>query len=104
MHAAGALVVVDNTFASPYLQRPLEHGADVVVHSTTKYLGGHSDAVGGAVIVRDERAHEGMKFVQNSVGAVPGPVDCFLVHRGIRTLAVRMAAHNTNGLGLVLRG
>ena len=63
------------------------------MHSTTKYLGGHSDAVGGAVVVRDERAHEGMKFVQNSVGAVPGPFDCFLVHRGMRTLHLRMAAH-----------
>jgi len=89
----GAFVAVDNTFATPIYQRPLELGADAVVHSTTKYMGGHSDAVGGAVIVRDPRAHEGMKFVQNSVGAVPGPFDCFLVHRGMRTLHLRMAAH-----------
>jgi cystathionine gamma-synthase len=89
----GAFVAVDNTFATPVYQRPLELGADAVVHSTTKYMGGHSDAVGGAVVVRDARAHEGMKFVQNSVGAVPGPFDCFLVHRGMRTLHLRMAAH-----------
>ena len=92
----GAFVAVDNTFATPMYQRPLELGADAVVHSTTKYLGGHSDTVGGAVIVRDARAHEGMKFVQNSVGAVPGPFDCFLVHRGLRTLHLRMAAHTEN--------
>ena len=89
----GAFVAVDNTFATPVYQRPLELGADAVLHSTTKYLGGHSDTVGGAVVVRDARAHEGMKFVQNSVGAVPGPFDCFLVHRGLRTLHLRMAAH-----------
>jgi cystathionine gamma-synthase len=88
-----ALVAVDNTFATPVFQRPLELGADAVVHSTTKYLGGHSDAVGGAVVVRDEALHERVRFVQNSVGAVPGPLDCFLVHRGIRTLHLRMAAH-----------
>src|ERR671916_566094 len=93
----GAYVAVDNTFATPMYQRPLELGADAVVHSTTKYLGGHSDAVGGAVVVRDARAHEGMRFVQNSVGAVPGPFDCFLVHRGLRTLHLRMAAHTDNG-------
>ena len=92
----GAFVAVDNTFATPVYQRPLELGADAVVHSTTKYLGGHSDTVGGAVVVRDARAHEGMKFVQNSVGAVPGPFDCFLVHRGLRTLHLRMAAHTEN--------
>jgi len=91
-----AFVAVDNTFATPVYQRPLELGADAVVHSTTKYLGGHSDTVGGAVIVRDARAHEGMRFVQNSVGAVPGPFDCFLVHRGLRTLHLRMAAHTEN--------
>jgi cystathionine gamma-synthase len=91
-----ALVVVDNTFATPVYQRPLELGADAVVHSTTKYLGGHSDAVGGAVIVGDEHVHGAVRFVQNSVGAVPGPLDCFLVHRGIRTLHVRMAAHTEN--------
>jgi cystathionine gamma-synthase len=92
----GAFVAVDNTFATPVYQLPLELGADAVVHSTTKYLGGHSDAVGGAVVVRDARAHEGMRFVQNSVGAVPGPFDCFLVHRGLRTLHLRMAAHTEN--------
>jgi cystathionine gamma-synthase len=88
-----ALVAVDNTFATPANQRPLELGADVVVHSTTKYLGGHSDVVGGAVITRDEELYERLRFVQNAVGAVPGPMDCFLVHRGLRTLHLRMAAH-----------
>ena len=94
----GALVAVDNTFATPVHQRPLELGADVVVHSTTKYLGGHSDAVGGAAIVRDPALHEQVRFVQNAVGAVPGPFDCFLVHRGLRTLHLRVAAHDANGL------
>jgi cystathionine gamma-synthase len=92
-----ALVVVDNTFATPAVQRPLELGADAVVHSTTKYLGGHSDTVGGAVIVRDQELHERVRFVQNAVGAVPGPFDCFLVHRGLRTLHLRVAAHTENG-------
>jgi cystathionine gamma-synthase len=92
----GAFVVVDNTFATPVYQRPLELGADAVVHSTTKYLGGHSDTVGGAVVVRNAERHAGMRFVQNAVGAVPGPLDCFLVHRGLRTLALRMAAHTDN--------
>jgi cystathionine gamma-synthase len=92
-----ALVAVDNTFATPVLQRPLELGADAVVHSTTKYLGGHSDVVGGAVIVRDPDLHERVRFVQNAVGAVPGPLDCFLVHRGLRTLHLRVAAHTENG-------
>jgi cystathionine gamma-synthase len=91
-----AIVVVDNTFATPAIQRPLELGADAVVHSTTKYLGGHSDTVGGAVIVRDQELHEGVRFVQNAVGAVPGPFDCFLVHRGLRTLHLRVAAHTEN--------
>ena len=91
-----ALVAVDNTFATPVYQRPLELGADAVVHSTTKYIGGHSDAVGGAVVVRESALHDAVKFVQNSIGAVPGPLDCFLVHRGIRTLHVRMAAHTEN--------
>jgi cystathionine gamma-synthase len=91
-----ALVVVDNTFATPVYQRPLELGADAVVHSTTKYIGGHSDAVGGAVIVRETALHEAVRFVQNAVGAVPGPLDCFLVHRGIRTLHLRMQAHSEN--------
>ena len=91
-----ALVVVDNTFATPVYQRPLELGADAVVHSTTKYIGGHSDAVGGAAIVREQALHDAVKFVQNSIGAVPGPLDAFLVHRGIRTLHLRMAAHSEN--------
>jgi cystathionine gamma-synthase len=95
-----AMVVVDNTFATPVHQRPLELGADVVVHSTTKYLGGHSDVVGGAAIVGDPALHEKVKFVQNAVGAVPGPFDCFLVHRGLRTLHLRVAAHDANGLAV----
>lgn len=95
-----ALVVVDNTFATPVHQRPLELGADAVVHSTTKYLGGHSDTVGGAAIVKDPALHEKIRFVQNAVGAVPGPLDCFLVHRGLRTLHLRVAAHDANGLAV----
>ena len=91
-----ALVAVDNTFATPVNQRPLELGAGAVVHSTTKYLGGHSDTVGGAVVVRDPALHEQVRFVQLSIGAVPGPLDCFLVHRGLRTLHLRMAAHAEN--------
>jgi cystathionine gamma-synthase len=98
VEAAGtAAVVVDNTFATPVVQRPLELGADAVVHSTTKYLGGHSDVVGGAAIVRDAELHDRVRFVQNSVGAVPGPLDCFLVHRGLRTLALRVGRHTENG-------
>src|SRR5213082_4222106 len=96
-HEAGALLVVDNTFATPYLQRPLELGADAVVHSTTKYLGGHSDTVGGAVVVGDEALHERLRFLQKSLGAVPGPFDAWLVLRGIKTLAVRMRQHSDNG-------
>ena len=88
-----ALVAVDNTFATPANQRPLELGADFVVHSTTKYLGGHSDVVGGVVVSAEESWYERLRFVQNAVGAVPGPFDCFLVHRGLRTLHLRMAAH-----------
>ena len=95
--SANALVCVDNTFATPAVQRPLELGADAVVHSTTKYLAGHSDTVGGAVIVGDPELHERVRFVQNSVGAVPGPFDCFLVHRGLRTLHLRIGAHTQNG-------
>jgi cystathionine gamma-synthase len=95
--ADGIAVVVDNTFATPIVQRPLELGATAVVHSTTKYLGGHSDVVGGAVISGDGELHERVAFVQNSVGAVPGPFDCFLVHRGLRTLALRVARHGENG-------
>jgi cystathionine gamma-synthase len=81
-------------------QRPLELGADAVVHSTTKYLGGHSDTIGGAAIVSDPELHERVRFVQNAVGAVPGPMDCFLVHRGLRTLHLRVAAHDCNGLAV----
>jgi cystathionine gamma-synthase len=91
-----ALVVVDNTFATPVYQRPLELGADAVIHSTTKYIGGHSDVIGGATVVREQALHEAIKFVQNAVGAVPGPLDAFLVHRGIRTLHLRMQAHSEN--------
>jgi cystathionine gamma-synthase len=96
-----ALVAVDNTFATPYNQRPLENGADFVVHSTTKYLGGHSDVVGGVVITRDRELYERLRFVQNAVGAVPGPFDCFLVHRGLRTLHVRMEAHARSAAAVV---
>ena len=95
-HAAGALLVVDNTFASPYLQQPLTLGADVVVHSTTKYVGGHSDVVGGAIVVKDLELAERIGFHQNSMGAVPGPFDVFLTHRGLKTLAVRMDRHCDN--------
>jgi len=93
---AHALLVVDNTFMSPYLQNPLEHGADIVVHSTTKYLGGHSDLIGGATITKDEDVQGRLKYLQNAVGAIPGPLDCYLVLRGIKTLAVRMDRHNEN--------
>jgi cystathionine gamma-synthase len=96
-----ALVAVDNTFATPFNQRPLELGADFVVHSTTKYLGGHSDVVGGAVIARDEPWHQRLRFIQNAVGAVPGPMDCFLVHRGLRTLHLRMEAHARSAAAVV---
>jgi cystathionine gamma-synthase len=94
------LVAVDNTFATPVNQRPLECGAGAVVHSTTKYLGGHSDVVGGAVVVADAELHEQVRFAQLSIGAVPGPLDCFLVHRGLRTLHLRMAAHAENALAV----
>jgi cystathionine gamma-synthase len=95
-HARGALVVVDNTFATPYLQQPLRLGADVVVHSSTKYLGGHSDVVGGLLAVADPARVEQLAFFQNATGAVPGPMDCYLVLRGIKTLAVRMDRHSAN--------
>jgi len=95
-HDAGALLVVDNTFASPYLQQPLTLGADVVVHSTTKYVGGHSDVVGGALVVRDLDLAEQVAFHQNAIGAVPGPFDAFLTHRGVKTLGVRMDRHCDN--------
>ena len=92
----GARVIVDNTFASPYSQQPLTLGADIVVHSTTKYLGGHSDAVGGLVVLNDDEMYEKLAFLQNAVGAVPGPMDCFLVLRGVKTLGIRMRAHESN--------
>ncbi len=95
-HAADALVVVDNTFATPYLQRPLELGADVVLHSTTKYLGGHSDVVGGFVATNDPTVAERLRFLLKSLGAVPGPFDCWLVLRGLKTLSVRMREHCEN--------
>ena len=95
-HAVGAMVVVDNTFASPYLQQPLALGADVVVHSTTKYLGGHSDLVGGFVATNDPTVAERLTFLQKSLGAVPGPFDSWLVLRGLKTLAVRMRKHCEN--------
>lgn len=97
---AGALLAVDNTFASPYFQRPLELGADVVVHSTTKYLGGHSDVVGGAVVSRRDDLHDKIQFYQNAAGAIPGPWDSWLVLRGLKTLAVRMREHERNALHL----
>ncbi len=95
---AGALVVVDNTFATPYLQQPLALGADLVVHSLTKYLGGHSDVIGGAVLSGDGTLAERLHYIQNAVGAVPGPMDCFLVLRGTKTLHVRMERHCENAL------
>jgi cystathionine gamma-synthase len=95
-HAKGAIVIVDNTFATPYLQRPLELGADVVVHSTTKYLSGHSDVIGGFVATNDPTIAERLRFLQKSLGAVPGPFDCWLVLRGLKTLAVRMERHCEN--------
>ncbi len=99
-HQHQVQVVVDNTFATPFLQRPLELGADIVVHSTTKYLGGHSDVVGGAVITSREDAFNQLKFLQNAIGAIPGPLDCFLVLRGTKTLAVRMKEHCTNAMAV----
>src|SRR5512138_30713 len=100
-HPNHPLLVVDNTFATPYLQHPLERGADVVVHSTTKYLGGHSDVVGGAVIVKDDELAARLAFLQNAVGAVPGPMDCFLILRGIKTLPIRMDRHAENAVAIV---
>lgn len=93
---AGVLTVCDNTFLSPYLQRPLEFGIDIVMHSTTKYLNGHSDVIGGALVLNDEATYERLKFLQNAAGAVPGPMDCWLTLRGIKTLHVRMDRHQHN--------
>jgi cystathionine gamma-synthase len=97
----GARLVVDNTFATPYLQQPLAHGADVVVHSTTKYLGGHSDVVGGFVATNDGEVHDHLAFIQNAVGAVPAPWDCYLTMRGVKTLPLRMDRHNSNAQAVV---
>ena len=94
----GITTVADNTFATPFLQRPLELGMDIVVHSTTKYMGGHSDVVGGAVVTASPRVGEEIRFYQNAVGGVPGPLDCFLVLRGLKTLALRMERHSSNGM------
>jgi cystathionine beta-lyase/cystathionine gamma-synthase len=94
----GAKTIVDNTFASPYGQQPLTMGVDIVVHSSTKYLGGHSDAVGGVVVTSDDEVNEKLRFLQNAIGAIPGPMDCFLVLRGIKTLGVRMRAHESNAM------
>lgn len=99
-HEAGALVVVDNTFASPYLQQPLPLGADIVLHSTTKYLGGHSDLIGGFLATNDPTIAERLHFLQKSLGAVPGPFDCWLVLRGVKTLAVRMRQHCANAMAI----
>ena len=99
-HRRGLLVAVDNTFMSPYLQRPLELGADIVIHSTTKYLNGHSDGVGGAVVMNDAGLAERLKFLQNAAGAVLGPMDSWLVLRGVKTLAVRMRQHSENGMAV----
>ncbi len=93
---AGALLVVDNTFATPYLQNPLAHGAHVVVHSTTKYIGGHSDVIGGAIVVDDAEVARKLRFTRNATGGVPGPWDAWLTLRGLKTLAVRMRQHETN--------
>lgn len=94
------IVAVDNTFASPYIQQPLKFGADIVMHSSTKYLGGHSDVVGGLLALNDEELYQQLKFTQNAVGAVPGPMDCFLVLRGIKTLPIRMERHSANALAV----
>jgi cystathionine beta-lyase/cystathionine gamma-synthase len=95
--AHGYLYVVDNTFATPFFQRPLEHGADIVLHSTTKYLNGHSDMVGGLLITSRDDVAERLGFIQNAAGAVPGPMDCWLALRGIKTLPLRMRQHDANG-------
>lgn len=96
-HRAGALLIVDNTFATPVFQRPFEHGADVVFHSTTKYLNGHSDMIGGIALLRDDALAERLAFIQNAAGAVPGPFDCWLALRGTKTLHLRMPRHDENG-------
>jgi cystathionine gamma-lyase len=97
-HAHGALCLVDNTFASPFFQRPLSLGADLVLHSTTKYIGGHADVVGGAICLKDRPLYERLKYLQNAAGATPSPFDCFLTLRGIKTLALRMRGHEKNAM------
>jgi cystathionine gamma-lyase len=99
-HAAGAILVVDNTFLSPFLQRPLALGADVVMHSCTKYIGGHSDVVGGALVTGSDELNERLRFLQNSLGGVPGPQDCYLALRGLKTLHLRMQRHCENALAV----
>lgn len=96
-HRAGARLIVDNTFATPYFQRPFELGADIVLHSTTKYLNGHSDMIGGVAVVNDDETAERLQFIQNAAGAVPGPFDCWLALRGTKTLHLRMRQHDVNG-------
>lgn len=100
-HERGALVCVDNTFATPYLQQPLSYGADIVVHSATKYLGGHSDVVGGFLALDDDGLTQRLRFTQNAAGAVPAPFDCYLALRGVKTLAVRMERHSSNARAIV---
>jgi cystathionine gamma-lyase len=95
-HQHGALCLVDNTFASPYFQRPLKLGADLVLHSTTKYIGGHADVIGGAICLNDRSLYQRLKYLQNAAGATPSPFDCFLTLRGIKTLALRMREHERN--------
>jgi cystathionine gamma-synthase/cystathionine gamma-lyase len=99
-HRRNCLLAVDNTFATPYFQRPLELGADIVVHSTTKYIAGHSDVVGGAVLTSNDDVYSQVKYYQNAAGAIPGPWDCWLALRGIKTLAIRMKQHSENALQL----
>jgi cystathionine gamma-synthase len=100
-HERGAIVVVDNTFATPYLQQPLRHGADIVVHSATKYLGGHSDVVGGFLALNDDELAARLRFTQNAAGAIPAPFDCYLLLRGVKTLALRMDRHCSNARAVV---
>jgi cystathionine gamma-lyase len=96
----GVIAVADNTFASPWIQRPIEHGFDIVVHSATKYLNGHSDVISGVVVTGNDHLAEELRFLQNAIGAVPSPFDCFLVTRGLKTLAVRMRQHSENALAI----
>jgi cystathionine gamma-lyase len=101
-HRHGALCLVDNTFASPFFQRPLELGADLVLHSTTKYIGGHADVVGGAICLNEHQLYERLKYLQNAAGATPAPLDCFLTLRGLKTLALRMQEHQKNALRIAM--